>query len=249
MGIAQRIARQLCEQTKDMWHRSSLSTRLPLGAIVVALTACSSSMPRTIAETTRSTAESRTNTTALATTSTPVAPTTTAQTPAKPIAAKAGWHPPAAPYSFADSLPEPPLPQPGDSPRAAFWKLQQYTDWLYAYNPDPSLVDKIAFPGTKTNIDTKSELRQLRDTKRRMFDVDPNYKISRIQIDERLGPIIWIRTTTLEARIVNENQTLSSIWRTPKGTQFNANLTKYNGYWQFADVHEWGFLPRIIERQ
>lgn len=171
-------------------------------------------------------------------------PTTATQAAPKPTAVKTGWHPPAGLYSFAKNLPEPPMPLSSDSARTALFKLITYNDWLYSYNPDPKLVDKIFFPYNKSLLDARHDVTWLHDTNRRMAYEASRYTIEKSETGPG-GPQFIIRNSILHSRITNADGAVYELWTSPKGSYFTVLLAKANGQWQIGAILEPAGYPII----
>jgi hypothetical protein len=150
-------------------------------------------------------------------------------------------------YSFDPEQIAPPLPLATENPKTALLKLTTYQDWLYSHNPDPELVNNLYVPNNPSWDDVRHDLKWLRDTKRRMFDVDGAYAIER---NEPVGssPRFFVKNPISEARIVNEDGTTYEVWRTPKGTYFAAFMAQQKGGWQLVDITSIGNRPLNKER-
>jgi hypothetical protein len=94
------------------------------------------------------------------TTTTTVAPTTTTTV--------------APPYSFDGSVPPPKLINTGTDYAAIVKSLDDYGHWLYAHNPDRSLVGEVAVVGTQPQQRMDRDMATLSERNFRIYDTASN---------------------------------------------------------------------------
>ncbi len=74
------------------------------------------------------------------------------------------------------------------------------------------------------------------------YDVGTTYRVTKIEL-RTWGPRVFVQSPTGESRIVDAHGNVIAVWHTPRGKQFIAQLTDFNGVWQFDDVATFGSLP------
>jgi hypothetical protein len=139
-------------------------------------------------------------------------------------------------YSFDDSVPPPKLINTGTNYVAILKSLEDYSNWLAAHRPDPSLVDSFVAAGTRLHDSYVRSLAALRNRSERFIEVRAGadrYRIVSATADAISADVI---------QNITEHRVVDAAGHTIDQARFNGNTTyrvlavRTGGHWFVAST-------------